>query len=171
MVRRIDVPAHTLIADFAAEIGGFADCFITQVPRNIPLATYVEAFYTTPLFLMERALLRLAGHPSTDADARAVATGTSDLFAIWHNPIRRDGELVMQQTSGATASWFMVRPTEDGTELYFGSVVRPSNRETKKMPLAFHLLSGVHTLYSYALLASAARRVVATSNDHPKPSL
>lgn len=158
MVRRIDVPEDTLIAIDTGERGGFADSFVTEVPGAIPLATYVEAFYTTPVFKAERMLLRLAGHPSTDADARAVATGTANSFAVWRKPLRRGNELLIQEASGATASWFMTQPAATGTRLYFGTTVRPA-KDTNAAPGIYRALTGVHLLYSRILLASAARRI------------
>lgn len=158
MPHRIDVPTETLIAQHAENIGGYADSFMTRVPGAVTLTEYVTAFYTTPIFRTERLLLRLAGRPSTDAEARAVAQGTTDRFAIWIDPIRTENELLMQEASGATASWFMVKPEDDQTALYFGSTVRPKSGE-KDMPAIFKALSGFHNLYSHLLLASAARRL------------
>jgi len=132
MIQQIDIPADTLIAEHRTRIDGFADSFMTRVPQDVSLATYVEAFYTTPVFRTERMILGLAGHKSSDQQARNVAQGEADRFAIWGNPIRRDGELLMQEASGATSSWFMTRKDGEGTELYFGTTVRPGRPGAKK---------------------------------------
>jgi hypothetical protein len=134
---------------------------VTHVPGSVTLPDYVTAFYTTPIFRTERALLRLAGRPSTDAEARAVAEGTQDDFAVWTNPIRAENELLMQERSGATASWFMVQAEGDQTALFFGSTVRPKSGGSE-MPFTFKALLGVHNAYSRILLASAARRISRT---------
>lgn len=156
---QIDVPDGTLIADDAQRTGGFADSFVTRVPGTVPLPVYVEAFYTSRLFRAERVLLGLAGHPSTDTEARAVAEGSADRIAVWGHPVRRGDELLMPQLSGATASWFMTRSVGTETELCFGTIVRPGKSGAKRMPWVYRALSGFHRLYSRLLLASAARRV------------
>ncbi len=158
MPQRTDVPPGTLIAAQSERIGGFADTFVTRVPGQVPLSDYVAAFYTSPVFKAERLILRLAGHPSTDDDAIAVAQGTKDRFAIWRDPIRTQTELLMQEASGATASWFMVEPGSEETTLYFGSHVRP-RADGSGMPFLFKVLAGFHNVYSHALLSAAARRL------------
>ena len=58
-----EVPEGSLLN---AYVGGGActDCYSTTVTGSVSQAQYVEAFYTTPLFKLERALLRLAFSPS-----------------------------------------------------------------------------------------------------------
>ena len=86
MVTQIDIPDGTLIAERRDRLGGFADSFVTRVPGQISLPDYVETFYTTPVFRAERLILRLAGHPSTDQQARDLARGLTERFAIWDRP-------------------------------------------------------------------------------------
>ena len=159
MVTQTDIPDNTLIAEHRTRTGGFADSFMTRVPGDIPLSTYVEAFYTAPLFRTERLILRLAGHPSTDRQARDIARGNAERFAIWDRPVRRENELLIRQTSDATASWFMTRPEGADTLLYFGSALDPVVTGADRRPTLFRVMTGLHTLYSRLLLASAARRL------------
>jgi hypothetical protein len=58
--------------------GSYGDCFSVSVDRAASLADFVFAFYTSPLFRVERLILRvLAGAPADDADARALAQGSA----------------------------------------------------------------------------------------------
>ena len=78
-VESCDLPEEALTQRYRAS-GAHADCFFTELPRPVTHAQYVEAFYTTGLFRLERWILRLVGQPSTDADARALARGERDSF-------------------------------------------------------------------------------------------
>jgi hypothetical protein len=153
------LPDHALLARYA-RAGCYTDCFCTEVKGSISCADYVEAFYTTPLFKAERLILTLAvASPSTDTQARQVATGTIDRFAAWQLEARTDQQLLMCDIFGSTRSWFMVEPVTVGgsprTRLYFGSAVTKTamNRRT------FRWLTGFHVLYSKALLNAARRRI------------
>src|ERR1700723_1218779 len=60
------------------------DCFAISVDRVVSLAEFVFAFYTSPVFRIERLLLgTFAGAPSTDTEARLLAEGSGVAFAIW----------------------------------------------------------------------------------------
>lgn len=160
------LPADALLAVYAATPGCYTDCYEVDIPGAIPLADFVTAFYTTPLFQLERFILRVAvDRPSTDQDARNVATGARDNFAAWTVESRRVDQLLMCDMAGKTRSWFMVVPedmTDAGsgrTRLRFGSAVVPRRGNTR-LGTVFTLLLGVHKLYSRALLAAARRRLM-----------
>jgi len=58
--------------------GGYGDCFSVSIDRVVALADFVTAFYTSPLFRVERFLLRLIlGVRSSDADAHALGIGSA----------------------------------------------------------------------------------------------
>jgi hypothetical protein len=155
-------PADSLLARLAAERGAFADAYTLQLPRAVSLAEFVEAFYTTRLFKVERALIALFGRPSSDAMARAVARGEGERLAVWTIEARRPDELLMHEDSGATRSWFKAEAGAAGTTLWFGSAVVPRRREPGGEPRfgrVFHALLGFHRWYSRALLRAAARRL------------
>ena len=157
-----DIPPGRLIADYAERAGHFTDCFSCVVPGKVALADFVTAFYTTPLFRAERFVLRVAARaPSTDAQARAVADGQSERFAIWTVETRRGNELMMAERSGRTKSWFKVMAQCSETQLLFGTVVVPVRSKSGDLVLGpvFDSLKGAHTFYARALLAAAARRV------------
>lgn len=156
-------PPDSLLARLAAERGAFADAYTLRFPRTVSLAEFVEAFYTTRLFKVERALLALFGKPSSDAMARAVARGDGLRLAVWTIEAREGDELLMHEDSGATRSWFKVEAVQGGgTTLWFGSAVVPRQHkagEGARMGRVFHALLGFHRWYSRALLKAAARRL------------
>src|SRR5258707_7367711 len=95
--------------------GRYADCFAVGVDRNVSLAEFVFAFYTSPLFRIERGLLRLLiNTPSSRSDARAVADGTADKFAAWYVGQRTSTPLLMCDRYERTRSWFRVAPQSGG---------------------------------------------------------
>ena len=67
---RTDVPVHSLLSSYIGT-GAYVDCYSVDVPTSVTLACFVEAFYTTPLFKLERLLLGLfISRPSTDVEAK-----------------------------------------------------------------------------------------------------
>jgi hypothetical protein len=158
----IELPAGVLLRRYAET--GYADCYVTGISVAVGLRPFVEAFYTTPLFKAERALLAaFAGRPSSDADAAALAAGSVQAFAAWRVEARRDDELLLADLSGRTRSWLMVQPCGGGTRLHFGSAVVPRiDRHTgrSRMGPGFHALLGFHRLYSKLLLGAARRRLL-----------
>lgn len=166
-IHSCEVPAHSLLHRY--KIGtGYADCYATEVPGAISQAAFIEAFYTSPLFKVERALLKLfAGKPATDADVRQLALGNASTFSAWSVEDQTRTELLLADFSGRTRSWLMVSPveTQEGsarTRLYFGSAVVPRQRPGDAQPSMgwiFVALLGFHRLYSRLLLGAARRRV------------
>jgi hypothetical protein len=140
--------------------GRYADCFAAGVARHVTLAQFVFAFYTSPLFRIERGLLHLLiNAPSSRADARAIADGTSDKFAAWYVGQRTATQLLMCDRYERTRSCFCVEPQNSGgTRLRFGSAVaarRGDRTDGVRRPAAFSLLLPFHVLYSEALLRAA----------------
>ncbi|HEY0973226.1 MAG TPA: hypothetical protein VGE57_01890 [Solimonas sp.] len=160
-----ELPEHALLQRHR-DIGAYTDCYAIDVPGTVSLADYVTAFYTTPLFKIERLILRLAlGRRSADAQARALATGSGSRFAAWDVEARADDQLLVCEPFGKTCSWFMVETLDAGapaTRLYFGSAVATRrNPRTGSYQMAPHFrpLNGLHRRYSVALLRAAARRL------------
>ena len=145
-----------------ARVGAYTDCFCVDTGPGIPLAAYVEAFYTTWLFKLERVLLDwFVARPSTDAQARALALGEREEFAAWDVERRDHEQLLMCDLAGRTRSWFLSEPCAGGTRLYFGSAVVPAvgpDGKPRLGPLMRGLL-GFHKGYSRALLASSVQRL------------
>lgn len=139
----------------------YTDCYALDVPRSVTQVQYVEAFYTTRVFKLERAILAaIVSKPSTDAQAAQLARGEREDFAAWDVEAREADQLLMHDFRRRTCSWLMSRPTEaGGTRLYFGSAVVPeTDRRSgeRRMGLVFKALLGFHRLYSRILLRAAA---------------
>lgn len=142
----------------------YADCFAVGVAAEVTLADFVFAFYTSPLFGVERFLLRtLIKAPSSRADARAVADGTAETFAAWYVGERTATQLLMCDRYERTRSWFRAESKSGGgTQLQFGSAVaakRGERSDVPERPAAFGLLLGFHVVYSQALLYAATKNL------------
>lgn len=166
MTRQIEtaeLPAHALSREYA-KAGHYTDCFTTVVPISVSHAAFVEAFYTTRVFKLERVILKHAiNKPSTDAEAAAVARGDRDTFAAWTVVGRATDQILLRDHVGMTMSWMRVEAVEGGTRLYFGSVVmRPRDPRTgeQRMKGTYRALLGFHRLYSVVLLGAARRRLL-----------
>jgi hypothetical protein len=148
-----------------AREGAYTDCYSTVIDAVVTHANFVEAFYTTWLFRLERWILAITvGKRSNDAEARWLAHGDLANFAAWSVEERAPDQLLMCDYLGATRSWFMVSPEAGGrTRLYFGSVVTsridPATGR-RELGRTYRLLMGFHKLYSRALLRAAAASLV-----------
>jgi len=157
------LPEQALLIRYARS-GAYTDCYATDVPRPVSHAEYVEAFYTGAVFKLERLLLAwFAARPSTDAQARDLASGALSSFAAWRVEERNASQLLMRDFSGRTRSWLMVEPLGAGaTRLYFGSAVVPARDQATgraSMGVAFKALLGFHKLYSRVLLRGAVAQI------------
>jgi hypothetical protein len=165
-IHKCQLPHGALLSKYQ-DGGAYADCYVTQIAGRVSHAEYVEAFYTTWLFKIERMLLAwLVSKPSTDLQASQLATGTLGSFAAWKVEARSVNQLLMSDFQCRTRSWLMVASVERNasadTRLYFGSAVVPAARArsgTRTLGLAFRLLLGFHKLYSRALLSATMSRL------------
>ena len=162
-IHRTELPAHALLRRYLRD-GHYADCYVVEVAATVSQAEFVEAFYTTPLFKIERAILAAAVRkPSNDDEVRALARGERQAFAAWTVEDRSDTQLLLADFMGRTRSWLMAEPSgTGGTRLHFGSAVVPKrDRDTGQTSLGtgFGLMLGLHKLYSRALLAAARSRL------------
>lgn len=163
-IRSVDLPRVALLSRYN-DGHSFTDSYVTEVDGTVPLAAFVEAFYTTWLFKLERFILTwLVRRPSTDEQARALGAGKASAFAAWHVEDRNDHQLLMN--AGRTCSWFMVEPVAGregpATRLYFGSAVIAKSGAPGTRPelgFAFKALLGFHKVYSRALLSAARARL------------
>lgn len=55
-IQSFALPQHALLGKYAHD-GAYADCYATEIPASVSHAEYVEAFYTTAVFKLERQLL------------------------------------------------------------------------------------------------------------------
>jgi hypothetical protein len=168
-IRPCPLPPQALLARYA-DAGAYTDCYSTDVARLVPHAEYVEAFYTGGLFKLERLLLSLfLSKPSTDVQARQLASGQAGNFAAWRVEDRTTNQLLMCDIGGRTRSWLMVSASHEptlSTRLYFGSAVVPVISRSGKpgMGFLFQALLGFHKAYSRALLGSARSRLARPSH-------
>lgn len=154
----VDLPDQALLRRYRDD-GAYTDCFALDVPGQVTHAAFVEAFYTTAVFKLERLLLALlAARPSRDTDARELAGGLRERFAAWSVEARAPGQLLMCDFSGSTRSWLMVAAAPQGTRLYFGSAV-----VRVRQGGAFRALLGFHKFYARILLRAAASRLRRTA--------
>lgn len=154
------LPAGALLQAYALR-GAYTDCFSTELDRAVSHAQFVEAFYTTALFKLERWLLAVfVAQPSTDAQAAQLASGIRNGFAAWSVEQRSPDQLLL--AAGRTRSWLMVAPLPGpagvATRLYFGSAIVP-RRGSTRMGWQFAALLGFHKLYSRLLLRAACHRL------------
>ncbi len=157
MIHSGPAPAEALHKKYE-RAGAYADCFTTEIPGHVSQSQFVEAFYTSRVFKLERLLLQwLVNKPSTDAEAKELAAGARDRFAAWKVEDRSGDQLLMCDYLGHTRSWLMAAPCQQNdqpaTRLHFGSAVVPMRR------FPYQVLLGFHRLYSRILLNSARARL------------
>ena len=158
------LPSGALLDRYGAA-GGYADCLVAAVPGRVSQAAYVEAFYTTALFKLERLVLAvLLLRPSTDLEARALATGAIARFAAWTVEAREADQILLRDFLGSSRSWLMSGVDADGAEatttLYFGTALVP-RKDGRGLGAGFRLMVPFHRLYARALLRAAVRRLTA----------
>lgn len=160
-------------------MGGYTDCYTTDLPLSISQQDYIEAFYTTWLFKLERLILKwLVAKPSTDLEAKQLAEGKIKNFAAWIVEERLSNQILLCDFQGKTRSFLMSesiaaildkRQTpspkieHEVTRLYFGSAIVASKGAKEGDPtLSFYFkaLVGFHRLYSRALLFTAKKRLI-----------
>lgn len=157
-----ELPPEALLQRHRAS-GAYTDCYRTDVAHAVSHADYVQAFYTTAVFKLERLILRVfAARASTDAQAASLARGEADVFAAWSVEGRAPNQLLLCDFTRRTRSWLMVAPLASGTRLYFGSAVVPvrdPRSGQSRLGFGFTALLGFHKVYSRVLLSSARARL------------
>jgi hypothetical protein len=166
-VQPCEIPQNSFLRKYEDGVG-FADCYVTDVPGTVSQAAFIEAFYTSPLFKLERTMLWFfASKRATDADARQLAAGMASKFSAWRVEAQSSSEVLLADLTGRTRSWLMALPitapnSMPCTRLYFGSAVVPqpsAGRQKASLGWRFHALLGFHGQYSRLLLRAASRRV------------
>lgn len=158
-IEKCPVPNNTLLDNYLSIPGAYVDCYTTDISKLMPFPEYIHAFYTTPLFQLERLILKfLVSKPSTDLQAKQAANGEIDKFAAWTVEARSENELLMCDFLSRTRSWFMTENDGAKTKLYFGSAVVPK-RGRELLGFGFRTLLGFHKIYSVLLLASAKSKL------------
>ncbi len=154
-----EFPAGAMLEAYARS-GAYTDCFLGAVDRPVSLSEYLDSFYSTWVFRVERWILgAFVGSPSSDDDVRELASGSASEFAAWRVEDRDLNQIVL--AAGPTRSWLMVE-VEDAagssqSVLYFGSAVVP--RGSGRVGWYFRVFAGLHVMYSRVLLGAAIRRL------------
>ena len=169
-VNSCPLPPRALLQRYA-DAGDYTDCCRCDIQGAVSQAQFVAAFYTTPVFRLERLILRwMVNKPSTDEDVEGLARNGSDEFAAWTVEDRRDDQLLLCDYRGSTRSWLMTLTQDDdgGTRasLYFGSAIlrqRSAASGKKRLGRGFRLLLGFHRIYSRILLRAACARLGKTA--------
>jgi hypothetical protein len=157
-VRQQELPKKSFLCAYAKGSSCHTDCFTIEIERLVSLVEYTIAFLTSPVFKIERWILKLAfKKPSTDEQAHQLANNTTPGFAAWNVEQRDERQLLMSDFSGKTRFWIMVeQDTKLGkTKLFFGSAVLPNKEGTLPKTLWFALMMQFHKFYSIILLRSA----------------
>lgn len=159
MLSASPVPEDALHICFRDE-GGYIDCYRAEIDSSVSLEQFVEAFYTCPLFKVERFILKwLVSKPSSDAEAGRLARGEIDHFAAWTRQASTENQLLMRDYQGMTLSWFKV----GDSRVYFGTAIvankSRSDGQPSQIPLMFRATLWFHKIYSRALLWSAIRNL------------
>ncbi len=171
-IQLCELPQKALLGKYQQQ-DAYTDCYSVVVPHAISHSEYIEAFYTTPLFRVERFILAmLVSRPSTDLQAKQLAFGEVETFAAWNVERKAENQLLLCDFLGRTRSWLMTDAGDQGkpasTRLYFGSAVVPkvnANNGKASYGFAFHAMLGFHRLYSRALLRSAVSRLARLNNS------
>ncbi len=157
-LRACPVPHDALLHRYVERVGAYTDCFEVTYRGEADLSAFLNAFYTTWLFRLERAVLTVALRKwINDSEISALVAGQSERFAAWTVEARGDGQILLCDVSGATRSFFRVVPEDGGaTRLLFGSAVVG----TESGPtFLIRMTVPLHQLYSRGLLHLAQRRL------------
>ena len=160
-VRKSEIPMTALVKAYQGQPKTRIDCYKIYADKLVNLEYFVGRFYRGRLFRIERALIsRFTGHPSSDKQLNDLLSATSKTFSAWTQSARNENQLIMCDYQGRTCSWFMVEPQDEGTSLYFGTVLKPTQYfkglEWLSKPI-FTLFLPAHGLYSRLLLGAAAK--------------
>ena len=159
IARACGVPRDGLLDRYVEHPGAYTDCFEVMHPLEADLEDFINAFYATWLFRLERLVLTVPlRHWLRDSEVRALAKGQKETFAVWRVEERKTREILLFERSGRTRSYLAVSPKDGGvTRLLFGSAVVPD--KGKDLSSAMTRLIPAHRLYSKLLLRAAEKRM------------
>ena len=158
-VEQIAVPQASLLHRYVAQDGAYTDCFQVVIAKSATHSEFVQAFYTTWLFRLERCVLALAlRRRISDEEVSALADDRSNRFAVWHVEARSENQMLLADNSGHTKSFLALEALETGSvRLIFGSAVVTKGKQ--KLSRLVRATIWLHRLYSIGLLKAAALRL------------
>ena len=78
-IEKCVAPANSLLNTYA-DNGHYTDCYYTDISSKISHKQFIIAFYTSPLFKLERFILRLiVAKPSTDKQVIELANANMSI--------------------------------------------------------------------------------------------
>jgi hypothetical protein len=115
------------------QAGSYTDCYRVEIERTVTLAEFIQAFYSTGLFQLERKILKWAvARPSTDQELNLLADSRIATFAAWAVDARSVDQILLTDFTAKTRSWLMTETITNAstraTYLYFGSVIVPARK-------------------------------------------
>lgn len=155
-IQHDDLPSDALLHQYDQH-GHYTDCFRIDLPTAVSLAQFIEAFYTTWLFRLERAVLSVAlRRRITDTHVTELANG-AQTFAAWQVEGRDDAQILLRDVSGRTRSWLHCLAADDSsTRLYFGSAVLAHDGTLSRIVT---MTIPLHRAYARGLLRTAVNRL------------
>lgn len=154
-----EIPDQGLLGRYNLVKHAYTDCFKTEVDQSVSFEKYARAFFSSPVFKLERIIIALTtGKKTTERSVDELISGQSDDFAVWQVEDRTDNQLLLKVGDGQIRTWLMSEQKDDSTMMYFGSAILPLNENGDKGFL-FHALFGFHKLYARILLWMAKKGV------------
>ncbi|KAG9413773.1 hypothetical protein AC1031_012994 [Aphanomyces cochlioides] len=142
-------PAN-LIARFLDVPNQYVDVYETTLSRPTTVQELARAFFESPVFQVERRVLKLAGAGEvTDEAIQALNFEPGDAVATFQVVENAPGEILLCWSDKETVnghSWLAL--TENGTTVLFGSTIRNDS-------LFVRLITPLHCMYAKIVLASA----------------
>jgi hypothetical protein len=159
IARACAVPRDALLCAYVDRAGTYTDCFEVMLPGEAGLHDFIEAFYTTWLFRLERAVLSIALRRRVrDHEVTALANAQADSFAVWTVEGREPTQILLRDLSGGTRSYLAVAGKQGGvTRLLFGSAV--VGRAGQDFPVWLRATMPLHRFYAKCLLRLAERKL------------
>jgi hypothetical protein len=119
-----------------------------QTKENNELEHYIRAFYTSPLFKLERFIISLTGNHVTDDYINNLRFKVGDKLILWEVIGRKDNEVLFRWKYGSAngLTWLSVKDNK----LQFGSGVGHDVNLVAAM---------AHRLYSRLLIYSASKNL------------
>ena len=158
IARACPVPQDGLLQAYVGQGATYTDCFEVMSPLAVSLPEFIEAFYTTWLFRLERFVLQIIlRRRIKNAEVSALAQG-GDTFAAWTVEARGEGQVLLCDFAGRTRSYLAISAKDGGvTRLLFGSAVVAQKGQL--LGRGMQMLLPAHRLYSRLLLRLAVRKL------------